>query len=547
MTSAGAAQDFDRIDERTRRAWSSYDLPVEPRELRAWLVGGRSLIDEFAGHAAASPGKIALCIDGQATSYGDLAARSARLAAWLRDSGATPGSRVLIVGQNSTNLIVACLAAMWSGGVELVANPALTASELQHVVQDARPAVVLADAAQLDEKAAALGRLPCAVLDARGDERRPGIDDVVDGAAPGLPAPRLAPDATASVQYTSGTTGRPKGAVLTHGNVLAHLRSLVIAWGWRHDDVLCHSLPLAHGHGRNGVFTALLTGATAVVLPRTDPERIAAELTRWSCTVFYSVPAIWERMLSWDGFSADAFRSVRLFTSGSAPLSPAASDRVAEVLGKRPLERYGTTETGVSVTHPLDGTRHAGTVGIAVPGTEVRVTDAAGTPVPDGEVGEIIVRGPAVFGGYWELEDADAFHGDGWFRTGDLGRFDPERDGHLVITGRSKEMIVTGGLNVYPREVELVAEGVAGVREAVVVGIPSQQWGEQVVMAVVPEDRSTAFDVGRLLSEMRGRLAGYKMPKACKVVSEVPRNHMGKPLRGRVSEEWAMLPETHEP
>ena len=480
-----------------------------------------------------------LRVDDDDETCGSLVERASRLAAWLREAGVRDGDRILIAGTNSTNLVVGCLAAMWSGGLEVVANPTLTMPELTYIAEDCGPAAVLADAGLLAGIESSVGSLPAAVLDRR-DGPAPGIDERIAGVDAGLPAPRLEPGRGASIQYTSGTTGRPKGAFLTHANVLAHLRSLIVAWEWGEDDVLCHSLPLAHGHGRNGVFTALLAGATAIVLPRADPARIADTLASGRATVFYAVPAIWDRLLGWDGLDTELFRTVRLFTSGSAPLSPSVSDQIEVVLGSRPLERYGATETGIAVSNPVGGRRFAGTVGLPVPGAEVCVVDDAGDRVPDGEVGEIVVRGPAVFAGYWRRESAEYFHRGGWYRTGDLGRFDPERDRHLVITGRSKEMILTGGLNVYPREIELVAESLPAVREAVVVGIPSARWGEQVVMAVVPAG-TAAVDVDELLSALRLQLAGYKLPKLCKVVAEIPRNHMGKPLRSLVAERWDTL------
>lgn len=507
-------------------------------EVRAALLRDASIPGILAMQAERAPGKPALTVGEEELTYGQLIGRVATVAAWLGERGVERGDRVLIVGANSANLIVAALAAMWVGGVEVVANPALTGPELRHLLDDAEPAAVFGDRDQLAKIEDALGNLATACLeDAAG---RPFSGGEGDGPAVG-PCD-LEPDELASLQYTSGTTGVPKGAELSHGSLVAYLRAVSDAWEWTADDVLVHSLPLSHGHGRNGVYTALLNGAGAVVLPRTDPSLIFATLRRTGATVFYAVPAIWDRLLSAPDFDPAAFAGLRFYTSGSAPLSPDVSDEVARLLGARPLERYGCTETGIVTTNPLHGPRHGGTVGLPVAGAEIRVASAAGDPLAPGEVGEVSVRGPSVFSGYWRRpEAADVFAAEGWFPTGDLGYFDADRDGHLVISGRSKELIITGGLNVYPREVELVAESLDGVRTAAVVGIPSRRWGEEIVLAVVPEGAPGAADGEALLAAMRAHLAPYKVPKQCKLVDEIPRNQTGKILRRELAGSWDRL------
>lgn len=496
----------------------------------------------LAAQAARDPAKPALAVAGERVAYGELVERVAALAGWLAAHGVAPGDRVLIGGQSSVNLVIACLAAMWVGGAEVVANPSLTRRELRHFLDDAEPAAILADVAELDKLGDALlaGRRVAALDGA--PEGVPGLLGSPPADAPRAPVARLDGRALASLQYTSGTTGVPKGAALTHGNLVAYLQAIHAAWEWSADDVLLHSLPLSHGHGRNAVYTALLAGASTVVLPRTDPSAIFAALVEERASVLYAVPAIWERLLSAPGFDPAAFAALRLYTSGSAPLSPALSDEVAARLGReRPLERYGCTETGIVTTNPLHGPRVAGTVGLPVPGAEVRVVGPDGAPLPGGATGEIVARGPSVFAGYWRREDAELFLPGGWFRTGDLGFHDPDRGGHLVVSGRSKELIITGGLNVYPREVELVAEASTAVREAAAVGIPSERWGEQVVLAVVAEDSGASVDGEELIAWMRERLAAYKVPKACKVVAKIPRNGTGKILRAELTRGWDAL------
>lgn len=475
----------------------------------------------------AQPDRTALVVDGYELTYAQLALECADVASWLRSMGAQPGERVLVIGENSAALVTASLGAMWAGCVELVLNASLTTREIEVIARDARPVAVLS----ADEL---VSRLPPQVrsLPVRSF-RLTGADPA--GSVAEAPVTR-AGQALASLQYTSGTTGTPKGAALSHGNLVAYLRAVIQAWEFTAQDVLFHSLPLSHGHGRNGVYTALLAGATATVHAKTDVEDTMAALARDGATVYYAVPAIWQRVLRNPAFDAAAFRHLRLFTSGSAPLSPALSDALADRLGSRPLERYGCTETGIITTNPLHGQRIAGTVGIDMPGAETAVVDREGRFVGAGVEGEVVARGPSVMRGYWERPSEEFFLPGGWFRTGDLGRRESSGNAHLVITGRTKELIITGGLNVYPREVELVAESLTGVAQAAAVGIPSREWGEMVALAVVVEGRS--IDVDALRRSLRSQLSAYKVPKLVKVVSSLPRNSTGKIVRAELAAGW---------
>jgi malonyl-CoA/methylmalonyl-CoA synthetase len=316
---------------------------------------------------------------------------------------------------------------------------------------------------------------------------------------------------------------------LTHANLLSSLRAAMLAWRWSADDVLVHALPLSHQHGLSGVQMALLGGSRAVLLERFDPERLSRTIERAGGTVVFAVPAMYERLLAWDGLSAADLGSARLWVSGSAPLSPGLAERVADALGELPLERYGSTESGLSVSNLHDGPRVAGSVGLPLPGLEVALGESDG----DGD-GEILLRGPQVFGGYWRNDEAtaEAFTADGWFRTGDVGRLDA--DGALAITGRLKEMILTGGLNVAPREVELVLEAHPAVRQAAVVGRPSERWGEEVVAFVVPENGSVDDDA--LLVHARERLSGHKCPKRIFAIDALPAGETGKVRRSELVE-----------
>jgi malonyl-CoA/methylmalonyl-CoA synthetase len=295
--------------------------------------------------------------------------------------------------------------------------------------------------------------------------------------------------------------------------------------------VLVHSLPLFHQHGLSGVHATLLAGSRAVISSKFDPEDTYETIERERGTVLLAVPAIYERLAGWDGAKP---ASLRLIVSGSAPLSPLLARRVEAIFGQLPLERYGTTESGLNVSNLYDGPRKPGAVGLPLPGIEMRVVDPEGNPLPDGENGEIVVRGPQVFAGYRGDAEATAasFHEGGWFRTGDIGCVDPA-DGWLSITGRAKELIISGGMNVYPREVELALEESEAVSRAAVVGVPSERWGEEVVAAVVPAtDAAPSED--DLLAFVRDRLAPYKRPKRVVVLDELPVNHMGKVVKSEL-------------
>jgi malonyl-CoA/methylmalonyl-CoA synthetase len=519
------------LDPRSVNDWAKHRLPVPSNELRDWLVRDASIPDLIAAESARRPNKVALEIAKSAITYKGLSDRVARLAGWLASQGLNRGGRVLIVGYNSLEMMLACLATMWAGGVEVVANPMSTRREISHLLDDSGARILLADRPFLDLFDEAFqDKWPSMALD------ESEFATALQGSPP-MPAPRMSCDEPAGLQYTSGTTGKPKGALLTHANLVAYIRSVHIAWRWTDADVLLHSLPLAHGHGRNGVYTALLAGASAIVLPRTEPEEIMDGLVSQNASIFYAVPAIWDRILGSPSFDPDAFSGLRVHTSGSAALDPHLAERVENVLGELPLERYGTTETGIVTTNPLDGPRLAGTVGRVMPGAEVKVIDKHGLPVPDGEVGEITIRGPSVFTGYWQEEGGGEEPRDGWYRSGDLGTFDPSSEGYLRIVGRSREMIISGGLNVYPREVEHMALELPAVREVAVLGIPSSRWGEEVVMAVVPEDPAT-FDVADLVDYLRSQLAAYKVPKQVRVVEAIPRNQMGKISQKDLAPMW---------
>jgi malonyl-CoA/methylmalonyl-CoA synthetase len=476
------------------------------------LAAGGTLPGSWVAAWAADPERVVLStLDGEEMSAGELAARAAEAAGRYAAAGLEPGDRVLVSAGPSLDLIVAYVGALRYGLTVVPANTAYTGHELSLVAADATPAL--------------------AVLDdpARGG----GLSAMV--AAPdlaGLPAPAAGaaldaatPDDVALIVYTSGTTGLPKGAPLTHANLLASAHAVRIAWRWQPDDRLALALPLFHIHGLGvGLHGTLTTGASALVVPRFGPAAIASAIRDHGATMFFGVPTMYHR-LAGSAHLGD-LRGLRLAVSGSAPLPADLHDAIARGGGQRILERYGMTETIMLVSNPYDGERRPGTVGFPLPGVSVRLAPR------EGGVMEIEVTGPNVISGYRNRPDATgaAFAPDGWFRTGDLGVLDG--DGYLSISGRAKELIITGGYNVYPREVEEALRAHPAVADAAVVGAASAEWGETVVAFVVPGD---AVDTGTLRIELEqwctDRLAPYKRPREWRWTDHVPRNALGKILR----------------
>jgi malonyl-CoA/methylmalonyl-CoA synthetase len=505
------------MDEVTRRAWRRHlgteaDLDAVRDELAAGTMG-----EAFAAAAARRGGAPALDIDGVAASHGELDDRAARIAGFLRERGVATGDRVLLCAPTSMELVVAYLGILRIGATAMPCDAALTAAELAHLLDDGEPvAAFVAPGAHERLEQAVADAAPVGTVVTIGGEAagRLSIADAL-AAAPAAPEPRPGP---AMLAYTSGTTGAPKGVPLSHANVLASTRGVVRAWRWSADDVLVHALPLSHQHGLSGVHLSLLTGSRAVIWSRFDPAVLCSAIRDHDATVLFAVPAMYERLDRWEGIGAAELGSLRLAVCGSAPLPAALAERVQGWLGQFPLERYGSTEAGLDVSNAYDGPRRPGRVGWPLPGIELRLDD-----------GEVLVRGPQVFDGYWRRPDAteEALTADGWFRTGDLGRIDAE-DGSLEITGRSKELIISGGLNVYPREVETALENHPAVERVAVAGVPSDRWGEEVVAFVVPAGE---IDADALIAHCRERLSAYKCPKRVVALDELPVNRMGKVQR----------------
>jgi malonyl-CoA/methylmalonyl-CoA synthetase len=454
---------------------------------------------------------------GTVLTYGDLERESKRLAIGMVSAGVTRGDRVAYQLQKSPSALVVHLALLRCGAIQVPLNPDYTDDEVALLLGDAEPTLLI----RPTSRKVIPGPWQLLTVDADGDGSlgRLPADDMGD-------LPPVAPSDGAALLYTSGTTGRPKGALLTHANLQANATTLVREWGFGPTDRLLHVLPLFHTHG---LFVAahcvLASGASMVLLPRFDVSQVLDQLP--SCSVMMGVPTHYTRLLADEQFGAEHCQGVRLFVSGSAPMTPAVHAEFTQRTGARVLERYGMTETSMLTSNPLRGERRPGSVGRALPGVSVRVVGAGDRPVTAGETGDVQVRGANVFGGYWRRPDlmADTFTADGWFRTGDLGRFG--EDGYLELVGRSKDLVITGGLNVYPKDVEVVLDTLPGVMESAVIGLPDPDLGE-IVVGVVVAHSGVVLDPGELRAAARKRLSGYKTPKRIVVADSLPRNVMGK-------------------
>ena len=475
------------------------------------------------------------CIEtgcGRHYSWDEMDRASARMANLLASLDLPPDARVAAQVEKSPEAVMLYLATLRAGLIYLPLNTAYRPAEIEYFLQDAEPSVVVcspANAAWVHALAEKAGARHVYTLDELREGRNSGT--LVDSAAAQPDrfdtVPRAA-DELASILYTSGTTGRSKGAMLSHGNLASNALVLNDTWRWQPDDVLLHALPLFHIHGLfvacNG---ALVNGSKMIFLSKFDSAEIVRQLPR--ATVFMGVPTYYTRLLDDPGFNRQASAGIRLFISGSAPLLPATFDAFRERTGQAILERYGMSETGMLSSNPYEGERIPGSVGMPLPGVTIRTVDKDGQASAIDAIGDIQVRGPNVFKGYWRMPEktAEEFTADGFFRTGDVGRFDP--NGYLWIVGRSKDLIISGGYNVYPKEVEAVIDAMDGVLESAVIGVPHPDFGEAVVAVIVPDPAcAAAVSAAGVIAGLKQSIANYKVPKQVHLVDELPRNTMGK-------------------
>ncbi|MCC5963467.1 MAG: malonyl-CoA synthase [Rhodobacteraceae bacterium] len=466
-----------------------------------------------------------------AAMFHDHAARSANA---LRAAGLRPGDRVAVQASKSPEMLALYAGAVAAGLVFLPLNTAYTPDELAYFLSDCAPGLLLVDP----------DRAPiCAPLAARHGTQLEtlgsgGSFDALAAAqsADLAPAPRAGDD-LAALLYTSGTTGRPKGAMLTQENLLSNARALVDAWRFTRDDVLLHALPIFHTHGLFvATNTVALAGASMLFHPRFDLDQIIAALPRAS--VMMGVPTFYTRLLHDSRLDRDLAAHMRLFISGSAPLLADTHRDWQARTGHAILERYGMTETNMLTSNPYEGARRAGTVGQPLPGVDLRIAAPdTGTPLAPGETGMIEVRGASVFKGYWQMPEktAEEFRADGFFMTGDLGRIDDE--GYVHISGRAKDLVISGGYNIYPKEVELLLDEMPGVLESAVIGVPHPDFGEAVLAVLAPTGAGP--DIAAIRAAIADRLARYKQPKAYVTLPELPRNTMGKVQKAALRKDYA--------
>ncbi|RUX03677.1 malonyl-CoA synthase [Mesorhizobium sp. M2A.F.Ca.ET.037.01.1.1] len=484
------------------------------------------LFDAFRSRMPAPDRLLMETDDGRSISYGDMLAKSAQLAHALVQAGVEPGDRVAVQVEKSPEAALLYLASLRAGAVFLPLNTAYTLPELDYFFRDAEPKLIVCDpdrlagveplAASIGATMLTLGREGQGTLASQASRQATQFSDLARG-----------PDDLAAILYTSGTTGRSKGAMLSHENLASNARVLVEQWRFGADDVLIHALPIFHTHG---LFVAtnviLMAGATMLFEQKFDPARILSLMPR--ATALMGVPTFYVRLLQQEGLTREAAKTIRVFISGSAPLLAETHKAWRERTGHAILERYGMTETNMNTSNPYDGERRAGTVGFPLPGVSLRIADPeTARPLAQGEIGMIEVKGPNVFAGYWRMPEKTKaeFRDDGFFITGDLGLIDA--DGYVHIVGRGKDLIISGGYNVYPKEIESEIDALDGVSESAVIGVAHPDFGEGVT-AVVVRKLGSVIDASDIAGAIASRLAKYKHPKQVIFVDELPRNTMGK-------------------
>ena len=477
--------------------------------------------------------------NGEILTHDAFATAAARYAGALTAIGVRKGDRVAVQAAKSPEVLVLYAACVMTGAILLPLNTAYTPEEIAYFVGDAKPRLLVCGADAEPELAAIAVSNGAALHSLNAD----GGESLAEAAAgqPGDFEPvECRGGDLAAILYTSGTTGRSKGAMLSHDNLLSNARTLTRLWRFTADDVLIHALPIFHTHGLFvAVNICLVCGAAMRFLPRFDLDAVVAAMPR--ATSMMGVPTFYTRLLGDPRLDATLTANMRLFVSGSAPLLAETHREFEDRTGHRILERYGMTETNMNTSNPYDGPRVPGTVGPPLPGVEVRVTDPeTGSPVPAGDVGIVEVRGPNVFQGYWRMPEktAEELRPDGFFITGDLGTFDA--DGYLHIVGRQKDLIISGGFNIYPKEIETLLDALPGVRESAVIGVPHPDFGEAVVAIVVP-DADPPPQADTLLACLGKRLARFKQPKKIVLVDDLPRNTMGKVQKNVLRDDYADL------
>ncbi|WP_148863786.1 malonate--CoA ligase [Marinobacter fonticola] len=500
-----------------------------------------NLFETFAQRMGAQADKdFIVTPDGRRYSYTDALALSARLAGALKGLNVKPGDRVAVQVDKSPEAIILYLACLRMGGVYLPLNTGYTTAEIGYFLGDAEPALFVCRPAAFAEARSIGDETNCSNVETLGTGGDGSLMDLAKVADPFESVEVCGRDDLAAILYTSGTTGRSKGAMLTHGNLGSNAQSLTEAWRFTAADRLIHALPIFHTHG---LFVAcnvvLMSGASLYFLPKFDLDALIDALPEG--TTMMGVPTFYTRLLQDDRLNKELTRNMRLFTSGSAPLTADTHKAFEERTGHAILERYGMTETNMNTSNPYDGARIAGTVGKPLPGVEIRITDAeTHQPVPEGDIGMLEVRGPNVFKGYWRMPEKtkEELLDDGFFVTGDLAQLD--ENGYVQIVGRDKDLVISGGFNVYPKEVEQVIDEMDVVDESAVIGVPHPDFGEGVTALVVLKSGATITEA-EVLAALKDRLAKYKQPKRVFFVDTLPRNTMGKVQKNQLRETYKSI------
>jgi malonyl-CoA/methylmalonyl-CoA synthetase len=478
-------------------------------------------------------------------SWNDIDEISARFASLLQALDLPAGSRIAVQVEKSPEALMLYLASIRAGLVYLPLTTAYRAAEVEYFLTDAEPAVVVCDSKNLEAINSVAAKAGTAQVYTLDEDGTGSLAIAAASQSDEFETVRSQPDDLAAILYTSGTTGRSKGAMLTHRNLSSNAQVLHEFWGWSSNDVLLHMLPIFHVHG---LFVAshgaLLAGAKMIWLPRLNVDQALRYLPH--CTVMMGVPTYYVRLLADERFNRDVCSKMRLFISGSAPLLTETFNDFHERTGQTILERYGMSETIMLTSNPYDaalGERLGGTVGQALPGVSVRVVDDADRPVTASDVGNVQVRGPNIFKGYWRMPEKtrEEFTADGWFRTGDVGHWGGvkgEPDNYLSIVGRSKDLIISGGYNVYPKEIETVIDEMPGVLESAVIGVPHADFGESVVAVVVPKEGET-LDSASMMATLKAQIANFKVPKQIHIVDHLPRNTMGKVQKNMLRDRYS--------
>ena len=467
--------------------------------------------------------------DGSVYSWRDLERATAMLANLLDSLKLPAGSRIAVQVEKSVEAMLLYLATLRAGYVFLPLNTAYQSAEIEYFIGDAEPAVVVCSSSNFGWVSKIAFQAGTGHVFTLNDDRTGSLLERAAHQRDRHTVVRRGPDDLAAILYTSGTTGRSKGAMLSHGNLLSNARVLKDAWGWKPGDVLIHALPIFHVHGLFvALHGALINGSRIIWMSKFEPKRVLAKMPE--ATVFMGVPTLYVRLLAEPGLDREAVRNMRLFVAGSAPLLIETFTDWQQRTGHTILERYGMSETVMLTSNPCDadqGERRGGTVGFPLPGVQLRVSGDGGQELETDQIGGIEVKGPNVFQGYWRMPDKtrEEFTADGWFKTGDVGKVDAR--GYVHIVGRSKDLIISGGYNVYPAEIEGYINEMPGVAESALVGVPHPDFGE-VGVAVVTAKAGAAVDGDAIVASLKSKLANFKVPKRCFVVAELPRNAMGK-------------------